>query len=270
MRSIVWLLVLALALSAPAAAAITLDLGAARVESDVLPAIPAVKASALDLPLVGDTAKGFVGSAIPAAGILPFAPPEVIAEAVAPAAPPVATEIPVTAAAAATTIGVFGFLHLLAALYSRFAPNELLEHERRERVIGLVRARPGIGPTDIGAALGASWGVTIYHLDRLEKAGLVTSQRVGHHRCYFLPGALPRDDQRKVGMFRVDTTRRVATLVAEKPGLTQTQIANALGLSASAMSKQVKHLEAAGMLRRESVGSALGLFPQPALASVLA
>lgn len=153
----------------------------------------------------------------------------------------------------------------IALLYSRLAPNELLDHDRRERVVALVRSRPGVGPQEIGQTLGMNWGVTSYHLDRLEGAGLLVSQRIGQHRCYFVPGAMPRDAQAQVGLFRGDTTRRVAQLVREKPGIGQSELAAALGLSASATSKQVSRLETAELVRREASGNGMRLFPQPAL-----
>lgn len=269
MRRIVWLVVLAFVLGTPAAAALAIALPSAGVLVDAGPArVDAnVELPAVQIPLGSDATtiieapfRGVEGGA-PARNAPTRGP--------ATPAPSFLADVPPATTAAATTVGLFGFFHLLAALYSRFAPSELLDHERRGRVLALIRERPGIGPTDIGQALGTSWGVTVYHLERLEKGGLLTSQRVGHHRCYFLPGMVPRDEQRNVGMFRGDTTRRVAALVAEKPGLTQSQVASELGLSASAMSKQVSRLEAAGMLRREAVGTAFGLFPQPGLMSAL-
>lgn len=164
----------------------------------------------------------------------------------------------------------FGLGRALAAMYFRVQPGELLENERRERVITLVRERPGIGPSEIAQDLGTGWGVTSYHLDRLERAGLVASQRVGNHRCYFLPGAVPRDQQRSVGLFRADTTRRVAQLVVERPGIPQSELVKTLGLSASAASKQLSKLEGASLLRREPGDGGLRLYPEPTLAGVLA
>lgn len=164
----------------------------------------------------------------------------------------------------------FGLGRALAAMYFRVQPGELLEHERRERVVTLVRERPGIGPSEIAQDLGTGWGVTSYHLDRLERAGLVASQRVGNHRCYFLPGAVPRDQQKTVGLFRADTTRRVAQLVVERPGIPQSQLVKELGLSASAASKQLSKLESASLLRREPGEGGLRLYPEPALPAVLA
>lgn len=267
---------LALILSAPAALA--LRVGPVHVEAP-LPevALPAA-APVLDLPLeasaataapllpAGPLAVPLSDQAAPGAPLSPHVP------AVAPA-PPAQAPPPAVAAAAGTgvlwvLIERLGLGRALAALYSRLSPSALLEHGRRERVLAMVRETPGIGPQAIADALGTGWGVTIYHLDKLEKAGLLASQRTGHHRCYFVPGAIPRDDQKTVALFRADTTRRVAQLVQQKPGLTQSQLANELGLSASAMSKQVAKLENAAMLRREASGEGQRLYPAPTLAAL--
>jgi predicted transcriptional regulator len=187
----------------------------------------------------------------------------------------IAPPAPAPAAAAGTAllwvlIERFGAGRFFAALYSRLAPSQLLENERREQVLTLVRERPGIGPQDVASALGTGWGVTIYHLTKLERAGFLSSQRTGHHRCYFIGGAVGREQQKTASMFRVLSTRRIAELVARKPGLTQSQLAGELGLSASAMSKQVARLEEAALLRREATAGTQRLYPQPTLAGALA
>lgn len=244
-----------------------------RVVDDLVVAIPFHDPRVLvdELPLVADSVARAPIAVSPDATPPAFVP--------APPIPSIGDAPPVATAAAGTTILWLLFERLgigralmgtFAALYFRVQPNELLENERREKVVQLVRERPGIGPQDVASALGTGWGVTSYHLDRLERAGLVTSQRVGHHRCYFVPGAVRRDDQRTVGLVRGDTARRVAALVNERPGLTQSELASALGLSASAASKQVAKLVEAGLLRRESSSAGQRLFAQPTLGSVLA
>ena len=223
---------------------------------------PLVPALPLDLPAAA-------GIAVPIATVAPSVP----ARATIPTAPPIAAPEAATAAAGMGAIlwivvERLGAGRAFAALYSRLANSDLLENQRRERVIGMVRAQPGIGPQEIADALGTGWGVTIYHLDKLERAGLITSQRSGHHRCYFVPGAMPRDDQKAVALFRGDTTRRVAQLVQQQPGLTQSELCRALGLSASAGSKQVSRLEAAALVRREASLDGNRLFPEPTLAAL--
>lgn len=274
---------LVLALAAPTALA--LGLPAARVEVHVGDAaVAADTRAAVPVPHVGSI-DGVASTARPLLPALPIDAP--LPEIAAPFSPPdapttmggeraAAPPAPPQAVQAAAATGVLwlilerlglgrALVGAVALLYSRLAPNELLDNERRERVVALVRARPGIGPQEIGQMLGMNWGVTSYHLDRLEGAGLLTSQRVGQHRCYFVPGAMPKDAQATVGLFRGDTTRRVAQLVREKPGIGQGELAAALGLSASATSKQVSRLETAALVRREATGNGTRLFPQPAL-----
>lgn len=276
---------LVVALAAPAAAALG------------IPASARVDASVADLPVVVATPDEVAFPSAPLAELGAGLPPALPLDASVPALPtpafasePAATQgsertlVPpappaeVQAVAASALVWVvlekLGLGRALAGafalLYSRLAPNELLDHGRRERVVALVRARPGIGPQEIGQTLGMNWGVTSYHLDRLETAGLLVSQRVGQHRCYFVPGAIPRDAQAKVGLFRGDTTRRVAQLVREKPGIGQSELAAALGLSASATSKQLTRLEKEALVRREASGNGMRLYPQPALDGALA
>lgn len=264
LRSLTLVAVALLALCVPGASALALD---ARV--DALDAVGLrVEASApapASLPPLALEA--------PAAGVALEPAPSRTLAARAQAALGEAPEEAVAVAGGALLVLLLeqlGLARLLGlALYTRIEPAELLDHERRERVIGLVRARPGVGPAAIAQALGTSWGATMHHLDRLERAGLVTSQRVGHHRCYFLPGAVPRDQQRVVGIFRGDTARRVAQLLLERPGLTQAELCRALDLSASAASKQVSRLEAAALVRREPSPAGVALYPAASLSSAL-
>lgn len=274
------LAVLALVLLLPGASALSLQAAGAQLTVDPARAEVALDAgfARADLPLPAPLLGGLAEEALlfPAIEAAPLIRAD--AQAAPPAPEPARATDPV--ATVAGTVLLWIILEKLgaaraigaafAALYFRVQPNELMENARRERVVGLIRARPGIGPTEIADALGTGWGVVSYHLDRLERAGFITSQRVGHHRCYFLPGAVPRDEQRTRGMFRVETTRRIAVLVTEKPGLTQSELCGQLGLSASAASKQLSRLEAASLVRREAGNGGTRVYPAPTLATVLA
>ncbi|HVM46030.1 MAG TPA: MarR family transcriptional regulator [Candidatus Thermoplasmatota archaeon] len=175
---------------------------------------------------------------------------------------------PLETVAATTAVG--GALALLGfALYSRLARTELLDHERRDRVFQLVRDRPGISLSDVAQETGLAWGTAVYHLDRLERGGFVASERSGGRRCYFPVGAVPKDARVHLGTLQQETTRSVASFVVERPGATQTELAAALGMSASAASKQVSKLESVGLVRREREWKTVRLHPQPPLAALL-
>lgn len=265
-----------LALSAPAAAALGLSLDLAPVTVDASADVTVETALVDDVldavPRAADVVPRAVSDALPAPRALaplPLDLPGVAADAEPRASASGAVEA-IADAEPETLAALGGGLVWLLLLYFRVQPDNLLENERRERVITMIRERPGIGPSEIGQTLGTGWGATMYHLDRLERAGLVVSRRAGHHRCYFVPGALPKDAQAQVGIFRGDTARRVAQLLLERPGLTQTQLCQALGLSASAASKQLSRLEAASLVRREATSQGTRVYPADTLGGALA
>ena len=170
----------------------------------------------------------------------------------------------------AATTAVGGLLALVGfALYSRLSRGQLLDHERRDEVFQLVRAEPGISLTDIAQRTGLGWGTAVYHLDRLERGGFLMSERNGGRRCYFPVGRVPKDARPSLGALQQETTRNVASFVVERPGATQTELADALGMTPSAASKQVSKLESIGLLRREREWKTVRLHPEPKLSELL-
>lgn len=216
----------------------------------------------VDLGLVGRASAGLAGTE----GEAPQPPP--FREAVAEAAPPALATVGLLALLQA--FGGFRALGVGAvALFSRLAKSELLDNGHRDAVYQLVRASPGLGLSEIGRQTGLGWGTTVYHLDRLERAQMVTSERVGLHRCYFPTGTHGRATRQGMGVLKMETTRSVAAFLAERPGASQTDLCEALGLSASAASKQVTKLERAGLARRERDGKTMRLYPTDGLAPLL-
>lgn len=164
-------------------------------------------------------------------------------------------------------LGAFRFVGAGAfALYSRLTKSNLLDNEHRDAVYKLIQAQPGLGVSEIASRSGLGWGTTVYHLDRLEREGFVASERGGLHKCYFAVGLVDRDARRAQAALKADTRRDVAQVLLARPGLTQTELCEALGMSASAASKQISKLESAGLVRREREWKTVRLFPQPALA----
>ncbi|MFA5860947.1 MAG: MarR family transcriptional regulator [Candidatus Thermoplasmatota archaeon] len=182
--------------------------------------------------------------------------------------------------ATVATVGVLALLQAFGAwrfvsvgaigLYSRLTKSELLDNEHRDRVYKLIQSSPGIGVSEISAATGLGWGTTVYHLDRLERVGFVASERGGLHRCYFPVGTLAREVRKGMGALKADMTRSIAQFLVTRPGATQTELCEALKLSASAASKQVTKLEGAGLVRRERDWKTVHLHPTDALPQLLA
>lgn len=181
--------------------------------------------------------------------------------------PGAAIDPPLVAAAATAggaALAITGF-----AQYSRLARNDLLRHETREAVRKLIEAAPGIALSDVAQRAGLAWGTAVYHLERLERAGFLVSERKAGRRCYFVAASVPRAARAGFATLQQGTTRSIAAFVAARPGATQTELCEGLGLSASAASKQVSKLESAGLVRRERESKAVRLHPEAHLATIL-
>lgn len=190
---------------------------------------------------------------------------------------------PVVTEHAPEVVATAGFLALLQALgvwrllgigavglYSRLTKSDLLHNEHRDGVYKLIQESPGLGVSEISQRTGLGWGTTVYHLDRLERAGFVASERGGLHKCYFPVGTVRPEARKGMGALKADTTRSIAEYLLAKPGATQTDLCKDLALSPSQASKQVSKLEEAGLVRREREWKTVRLIPTEALPTLLA
>lgn len=168
-------------------------------------------------------------------------------------------------------LGVWRVLGIgLIGLYSRLTKSDLLDNAHRDRVYKLIQETPGLGLSEVSQRTGLGWGTTVYHLDRLERAGFVAAERGGLHKCYFPVGTLRPEARKGMGALKADTTRSIAAYLVAKPGATQSELCADLGLSPSAASKQVSKLEEAGLVRREREWKTVRLIPSETLPTLLA
>lgn len=172
------------------------------------------------------------------------------------------------AAGLAMAAGLRPFL-ALAPLYARLDRNALLEHPVRRELMRRIETDPGVNVSDLHVGLDLGWGSLLYHLQRLEGQGLVMSHRWGRSRRYFLN---QRGLSTRAGAIRVlkaPNARTLATMVTEQPGRTQEELAQAMALSKSVVSKYAKRLAEAGLVQREVGRNCLRLFPTAELRELL-
>ena len=198
------------------------------------------------------------------------------AEAVQEMAPVVTEHAPEVVATAGLfallqALGVWRFAGLgVLGLYSRLTKSDLLDNEHRDRVYKLIQEEPGLGVSEIAQRTGLGWGTTVYHLDRLERAGFVANERGGLHKCYYPVGTVRPEARKGMGALKADTTRSIAEYLLARPGATQTELCKDLSLSPSQASKQVTKLEEAGLVRREREWKTVRLIPTASLPALLA
>lgn len=76
----------------------------------------------------------------------------------------------------------------LAALYTRFSREELLDHPQRRRLHDLVAASPGLHLREAHRQLGCAWGPFTFHLHMLVQGGYLRCDKHGRNRVLFLRG----------------------------------------------------------------------------------
>lgn len=145
-------------------------------------------------------------------------------------------------------------------LYTRLARPDVLGHEDREKLYRLVEQTPGIHFHALQRDLGWNTGTLTYHLRVLERHGFLVSRRDGLYRRFYLSGAAPRkevfENQGPSGL-RAD----VLEAIRNQHGMSQTDLALALGANKQTVNYHVKALERQGLIRLEKRGRETFLYP---------
>lgn len=128
-------------------------------------------------------------------------------------------------------------------LFSRIRPDDMFENATRKGIADALRERPGRSIQELRDGLGIAWGTAVYHLERLEGAGLVVSHRTGNHRRYYMSGSPEARHRDGMGVLEADTARRLAQAVMTEPGVTQKGLCARVGIRHPVASKYLKRME---------------------------
>lgn len=156
---------------------------------------------------------------------------------------------------AATAVGL-GWRHLHA--------RNALEHPTRLAMLALLRAQPGLHLRALARASGLAVQRAAYHLDAMERLGLVASQDIGGKRCYFEAGAGPevRRALADAALQPGATARDVMAFIAAHPGASQSEVARSLGLLPGSARWHLRRLTEHGSLSEAREGKALTYRPR--------
>lgn len=150
------------------------------------------------------------------------------------------------------------------SLYSRIEKDEMLEHEVREQLYELVKEDPGIHAHALSEAADVGWGTTVYHLRRLEKNDFVKSEKKGRYRRFFPAAGYMEQEREVLSVLQNETTKDVAELVLEQPGLNQSAVCDELDISPSLANWHLSELIDAELVERERRGRTVHYTPGPA------
>ena len=137
-------------------------------------------------------------------------------------------------------------------LYSRIRRDRVLENGNRERIVRILRARPGLTSREVAAELGLARVVVQHHLVVLLTHRFVLRQRIGRADRYHATDA-PLDARavERARSLRDPTRRRIAEAIAASGGLSQADVAARAGVSLRLASYHLTRLERVGLVTRQ-------------------
>jgi predicted transcriptional regulator len=159
--------------------------------------------------------------------------------------------------AAGTEVGKYRLLPvLLLPLYTRLHREEILDNEPRGMIRGCIISDPGIRYNEIQRRCGLGNGKAAYHLQALEREGIIRSRSDGRLRRFY-----PAEMRLVDAPVRLDRLQRlIFDFLRERDGLSQREIAGALGISTPTVSRNMKRMAEMGVVRLERRGITVRCF----------
>lgn len=151
---------------------------------------------------------------------------------------------------------------LLIPGYAKLRREELLNNRIREEVHNLIRNDPGISPPELQRAVQAGFSTVVYHLDILQRNGLVNSLIDGRHKRFFPADAIDWSKRGQISALRNAKSRALYDLILTEPGVFRDELARRIGLTAPGAIWHLERLEAAGLIGHDKVGRKMHYYPQ--------
>ncbi len=140
-------------------------------------------------------------------------------------------------------------------MYSKIKRDNLLKHAVRKRIHEYVKENPGAHYRAILDDLELSMGVLTYHLNRLEKGEYLRSRQDGMYRRFFVTGR-----KTEIKFFLSDIQESIMATIRANQGISQSRIADAIGVTRKVVNYHVRILDQAGLIYMEERGRETACF----------
>lgn len=134
-------------------------------------------------------------------------------------------------------------------------PPQVTEGPRSD-ILACVADSPGIHLRRVERETSLPLGQVLYHLDRLERMGLVVSARDSGFRRYYLSHDVGRAEKRYLAALRHEVPRHILVRLLETSPMSHKELQAAVGVAASTLSFHLQRLLTSGVLLRERRGTA--------------
>lgn len=159
--------------------------------------------------------------------------------------------VPPAAWAVTAALGLAALVWYGLPFFTRLVPDRILDHPRRQQILEFVRGQPGVETNTVARTLGIPWSKAVHHVRILSANGHIRLRRVDGRTALFLTVGLPVAQLERVALLRRESFRRLFELLQERPGLDQAAVCAAVGLSQSRVSKSLRRLALAGLVRQD-------------------
>jgi len=129
-----------------------------------------------------------------------------------------------------------------------------LELENRRKIYEYVSRFPGSYFREIQKAIGLEVGTLEYHLDYLERRGILSSEVEAGRRRYYVSAQIPHEDKHIIGLMRQKVLRRIVVHLLLNPRSSFSELLSLVGISKSTLSFHLSKLVKAGVVKEERVG----------------
>ncbi|MFQ6106395.1 MAG: winged helix-turn-helix transcriptional regulator [Thermoplasmata archaeon] len=131
---------------------------------------------------------------------------------------------------------------------------EALDLENRKRIYDHVSRYPGTYLREIQKELGLEMGVLEYHLNYMERKGLLSSEIDGRLRRFYVRREIAFPDRRILGLMRQRVPRRIAIRAMLESEVSFEDLREEVGISKSTLSFHLKKMRSLGILQEKREG----------------
>ena len=128
------------------------------------------------------------------------------------------------------------------------------ELETRKTVYDTVVSHPGVHLREIERLTNLPLGVVRYHLDRLQREGLIFPEEDRYFKRFFPKGRIPNVPTETFAALRQETLRRIVLYLLTNPNSAHSSMMSAMDMPASTLSTYLSILLEKNVVKRERRG----------------
>jgi predicted transcriptional regulator len=139
--------------------------------------------------------------------------------------------------------------------YRRITAKNLMNNERRHKILELIRRYPGIDLNGLTRYSGCNESTLRYHLELMEEEKVIRSSILGKSLHFFEKRArFSFNEERLLSYYSNASAGRILSLVYEHPGITRRDLAAFLGIASPTVTRMVQILVSEGCIRLQKDG----------------